>query len=388
MINIKILICVYEYPPYTSGTGNVAYNIAQQFNKLGHDCTICSPIGPDIKICNENIIKKIFHNRPLYYLYGILYFSYEVRKYIQKKSNKYDIIWLNSINPLVFPIKKIKCRKILLTFHSTYHGFNKGLTHVLVNKIYYKIMARLERLNLNRFNNVTLFSGVSAQTCKELEEIGINKEKIIYIPNGVDTKRFKPVTNKKFLRNKFRIPENDLIILSVGRLTEQKQPLKLIEIFSIIETEVENITLVIAGRGELLSDMKNFVKLNNIKHIKFIGYVAENDMQDLYACSNFFIISSSYEGQPLTLLEAISSGLSCIVSDIPNLRIVDYANCGLVVDFSDVENASQKIIEYIKQDNSNHAKNARKYAEENLDWEIIARKYLEELNKSEKNDYI
>ena len=107
-----------------------------------------------------------------------------------------------------------------------------------------------------------------------------------------------------------------------------------------------------------------------------MGYLDEKDKNDLYACSDYYIMSSKYEGQPLTLLEAMASGLPCIVSDIPNLRIVEEADCGIIVDFSNKEKAAHGIIDYIKQDNSEHGKNARKYAEEHLDWSIIAEKYL------------
>jgi len=81
------------------------------------------------------------------------------------------------------------------------------------------------------------------------------------------------------------------------------------------------------------------------------------------------------------LLEAMASGLPCIVSDIPALRIVEEARCGIVVDFNNVETAASQIIEYLGADNTNHPRNAREYAVSNLDWEIIARRYLREFEK-------
>ena len=92
-------------------------------------------------------------------------------------------------------------------------------------------------------------------------------------------------------------------------------------------------------------------------------------------------MTSKYEGQPLTLLEAMSSGLFCIVSNIPNLRIVEDAKCGSIVDFGDIEKAAEGIIEYFEMDNLGHSKNAREYAVNNLNWKIIAEKYLEEFEK-------
>lgn len=374
---MNILICVSEYPPYSSGAGNVAYYIVTQFIQLGHNCTVCSPIVSDIKICNEKISKNIFHYRGLYILYGILYFWFNVWRYILKNSHKYDIIWCHNINPITFPIEKIE-KKAMLTFHSSYYGFANKSNHKSFFSIYYKIMSKLEKINLNKENKLLVFSGVSTQTCDELEVIGINKNRIKYIPNGVDINKFKPNNSKNEIRLKYNIPNMNIVFLSIGRLTAPKQPMKTIEIFSKIQIAVNNISLIIAGSGELLNDMKDYVKINKLKNIYFLGFINHNDTPDLYSCSDYFIISSKYEGQPLTLLEAMASGLPCIVSNIPNLDIVTKANCGIMVDFND-ENAAKQIIEYI---NGNlpieHSQNARKYAENNLSWRIIAEKYLKE----------
>ncbi len=101
----------------------------------------------------------------------------------------------------------------------------------------------------------------------------------------------------------------------------------------------------------------------------------------LLSASDYYILISKYEGQPLTLLEAMASGLKCIVSDIPNLQmIIDDADCGISLDIQG-ESVPKQIIEYLESDNMQDGKNARSYAVENFDWEIIADKYLDEFKK-------
>lgn len=335
---------------------------------MGVDCTVCSPTGPDIKLGSSKLIEKSG-------IIGLLYYWYRVSKYF--KENDFDVTWLH--NPLF--LSNNPFQRSLVTIHSTYYG---KMIQEVNPKIYYKFASKIERYCLNKTNEKVKFTAVSLQTCKELEEIGINKERMTPVPNGVNINLFRQSNNKQILRKKFNIPKDDLIILSLGRLTEAKQPLKLIEVFSMIEKEMKDVTLVIAGKGELLGKTKEFAKQKKLKNVKFLGYVNyEKEAPDLYACSDYFIIVSMYEGgEPvLTVAEAMASGLPCIVSDIPNLRFIEGAKSGIVVNFSNEEKAAEEIIEYLKRDNSDHSKNAQEYAVNNLDWKMIAGRYLDEFEK-------
>jgi glycosyltransferase involved in cell wall biosynthesis len=365
--NIRILVCTSEYPPdYSSGIGNVAYNVVEQLKKLGVECTVCSPNG-DIKLGSSRMIEKLG-------IIGLLHYWHQVSNYFKGKNDDYDVVWLH--NPLF--LKKNPFQRSLVTIHSTYYGkWIQGLNPMIYNKI----ASKIEKHCLNKMNKAQ-FTAVSRRDCDDIKEAGINC-KITYIPNGVDIEQFKPSDDKKMLRKKFELPDDDSVILSVGRLVMHKQPYKLINVFSLIKEEMEDVTLVIAGRGELFEPLKKYTMKKDIKNIKFLGFVPDNDLPDLYACSDYFIIASKYEGgEPvLTVAEAMASGLPCIISDIPNLRFIKGAKSGIVVDFNDEKKAAYRIINYLKEDSKlqNHSKNAREYAVKNLDWKIIAQRYLREL---------
>jgi len=371
---MKILVCIYEYPPYySSGAGNVAYYLVNQLKKMGINCTVCSPIGGDVELCNRTWIEKTHNYGILDHLYRVLYFWHKAGKYVKENHSEYDVVWLQNPSPISF---RIRLQKSLLTIHTTYYGYSL-LEYPLLAHTYHKIMAKFEKQSYSSLG--AMFSGVSQQVCHELEKIGVERERITYIPNGVDTGRFKPSANRKELRKKFNLPEDGLILLSLGTLREPKQPYKLIEVFSLIEKSIKDVQLVIGGDGELLEKTKRLAEKKGLTRVRFLGYVDhDKDVPDLYAGSDYYIMTSKYEGQPLTLLEAMASGLPCIVSNISALRIVEEAKCGIVVDFNSVETAASQIIEYLGGDNTNHSRNAREYAVSNLDWEIIAKKYLEE----------
>ena len=370
VIIMNLLICASEYYPNGSGIANVAYNIVEEMKKSGIDCIVCSPTGPDIKLGNPKLINN-------YGIIGLIYYWNKVSKFLELNQNEFDAVWCH--NPLF--IKKCSSKNIVVTIHTTYYGefiHNVGRSRL---RMYKKFASIVEKHCLCNLSNTVLFNVVSPKVSNELESIGIEKQRISYVPNGVNVKLFKPSEDKTSLRRKFGFPEDSRIILSLGRLTEQKDPITLIKIFSEVSINIKNVILVIAGHGELLDETKEFVQKNNLNNVIFLGYVDEANKPGLYACSDFYILTSKYEGQPLTLLEAMSSGLPCIVSDIPNLHIVADASCGIIINCSDSQIAAQNVVKFIKENHTNHSNNSRKYAENNLDWSVITDKYIKKLRR-------
>jgi glycosyltransferase involved in cell wall biosynthesis len=362
---MKLLICTSEYFPHGSGIANVIYNIVGELKKQGVKCTICSPTGPDIILGNKKLIEK-------FGFLGLLYYWYQVSHFL--KHTDYDVVWLQ--NP--YFILHNPFPHCLITMHSTYFGLshhNVGNTRFL--RVYYKIISTIEEFSLAQLSKKTVFTGVGQPVCEELGNMGIEKERITYIPNGVDVQLFKPVPDKTVLRTKIGIPEDDIVILSVGQLSVVKQPETLIKIFSILENKLKNLTLCVAGKGELTDFSHNLVKKMGLRKIKFLGHIELKDLPALYTCADYYIITSKYEGLPLTLLEAMASGLPCIASDISQFSIVREANCGINIDFNNIEKAGTNIMNYLNGDHSDHGFNARDYAIKRLDWAVIAERYLD-----------
>jgi len=366
---MKVLVCTTEYYPNGAGIANVVYNIVQELKEMGVKCVVCSPTGPDVILGDSTLIRKTG-------IIGMLNYWRQVSSYF--KDNDYDIAWLQ--NP--FFISRNPFKRSLVTIHSTYYG---SRTYAVGNQplfIYNSIVAHLETFCLTRMPPNTRFTGVGQPVCEELQKIGIPSDRITYILNGVNTRQFHPRPDKLMIRKRFGIPEDDIVLLSVGRVTHQKRPLTLVEIFSYIERKNPDVTLCIAGKGKLLEATKEMVQRKGLKKVLFLGYVDDQDLPDLYACSDYYIMTSKYEGgmPPLTLAEAMASGLPCIVSDIPNMGIVSEADCGIVVNFENVLNAANRIIDYLKDTPDNHAQNGRFYAM-NFDWPIISDHYFKEYSK-------
>ena len=132
-----------------------------------------------------------------------------------------------------------------------------------------------------------------------------------FIPNGVN----RPIIrNAEIIKNKFGL-EKDSYILFLGRLVPEKGLRYLIKAFKQVDTEKK---LVIAGGS---SDTDEFTKelkelARDDSRIIFTGFVQGKELDELYSNAYVYTLPSDLEGMPLSLLEAMSYGNCCLVSDI------------------------------------------------------------------------
>jgi glycosyltransferase involved in cell wall biosynthesis len=132
----------------------------------------------------------------------------------------------------------------------------------------------------------------------------------VYIPNGVTD----PLESESG-----PVPfglDDSRYILFVGRLVPEKRPRDLIDAFRAIPGDIR---LVIAGGGSFTTSYVNGLRrlAGTDERVVFPGYVFGDALRSLYRNAAAFVLPSSLEGMPLTLLEAIASSTPVIVSDIP-----------------------------------------------------------------------
>ena len=139
----------------------------------------------------------------------------------------------------------------------------------------------------------------------------------VRIPNGCSRSEELPPNN---IRKRFGL-ERDSYLLFVGRFVPEKGVHHLIEAFLHLKTDKK---LVIAG---VSSDSDDYVRhLYNLaegeERILFTGFVEGSLLEELYSNCYLYLLPSSLEGMPLTLLEAMSHGACCVTSDIPECQEV------------------------------------------------------------------
>lgn len=174
-------------------------------------------------------------------------------------------------------------------------------------------------------------------------------KKVVYIPGvGVDTEKFAPrKSRRERIRTELRIPNNRILLLSVGELNENKNHESVIRAIG----GIENITYVIVGKGELKERLQKTATDCGID-LRLVGF--RTDVADFYDAADVYILPSIREGLNVSLMEAMASGLPCLAGKIRgNVDLVDEEKGGCLFNPSSVDeikSAVQKIVDMPTED--------------------------------------
>ncbi len=161
----------------------------------------------------------------------------------------------------------------------------------------------------------------------------------VYIPNGVNRPEIKG-TNE--IEEKWGL-KKDSYILYLGRLVPEKGIKYLVEAFKDVKTDKK---LVIAGGSSETDEFSNELKemAGDDERIIFTGFVQGEPLDELYGNAYIYTLPSDLEGMPLSLLEAMSYGNCCLVSDIEECTSV-VEDRAIVFEKSNVEDLRKKLQE-------------------------------------------
>lgn len=149
-------------------------------------------------------------------------------------------------------------------------------------------------------------------TKKEMVKAGIDREKVFVVYPGVDSKKFSPRPVPKAIYKKYNLPADRKILLSVSRLVARKGFDLVIQALPQILEKFPNAVYVLGGRGPDEARLKSLVSRASGKvqsAVRFIGFVDEQDLPDLYSSAEIFLmpsrqINEDVEGFGMVFLEA------------------------------------------------------------------------------------
>ncbi len=159
----------------------------------------------------------------------------------------------------------------------------------------------------------------------------LHSDRVTTIANGVDPGRYCRHSDQATARNHLGIPENALLVGSIGRLALQKGYSDLLDAMAVLIPEYPDLALVIAGDGperQRLTDQAH--RLNISKRVYFLGHRV--DVQPVLDSIDIFALPSLWEALPFSLLEAMSTGLPAVgtrVAGVP--EVIVQGQTGLLV---------------------------------------------------------
>ena len=149
----------------------------------------------------------------------------------------------------------------------------------------------------------------------ELAKRKFHAKKTVYVPGvGIDTEKIaKTEVDIEKKRKEIGVCENDVVVLSVGELNDNKNHEAVLR--AIAKLENQNATYAICGRGEYEEKLKELAKELGVEDkLKLLGY--RNDVAEIMKCSDIFAFPSKREGLPVSVMEAMSASLPVVCSKI------------------------------------------------------------------------
>jgi glycosyltransferase involved in cell wall biosynthesis len=173
-------------------------------------------------------------------------------------------------------------------------------------------------------------------------------DRVTTIHNGIDLDVFYPRREQRAAaRQRLALPADAFIIAGVGRLSYQKNFSLFIDVAAAVVAQRPNAYFVIAGTGPEEHQLRNrAAQLGIEQRLRFLGYVSE--MPEFYPAVDALLLTSRYEGLPITILEAMATGTSIVSSMLDGVaEILRNEEDGALVVPSDVDGFVRRLCELI-----------------------------------------
>ncbi len=194
------------------------------------------------------------------------------------------------------------------------------------------------------------------------------------IANGIKVSSFKLKDKKPGINNKF---------LFIGRLEPQKDPFLAINIFKQLHNYNKNFKFNIVGTGSLEEEIRQKIKESNVSYINFVN--EKVDPLDYFKTNDYLILSSCWEGMPLTVIEAMAANMIIFAKPVGAVQdlIIDKEN-GFLLNRNSPKSNAKLIVNHIKKSDLKKVAQNAKLTSERFTDKIMTEKYEELFEKIAK----
>jgi len=160
------------------------------------------------------------------------------------------------------------------------------------------------------YSRCDFVSSPCADIFTEMASHGFQKPHRV-VPNAVDIARFTPSHSKKTLKQKHGFSE--FTVLYVGRLAKEKSIDVILRAVAQAKKEVPALSVVLTGRGSAEVELRALAKeLGIADAVRFLGFVEEKLLPEIYAASEVFVIASTSETQSIAAAQAMATGIPIV----------------------------------------------------------------------------
>ncbi|MFV0559160.1 MAG: glycosyltransferase family 4 protein [Enterococcus sp.] len=344
---MKIGFFTDTYFPQVSGVATSIKTLKDELEKHGHDVFIFTTTDPNADEMEKDVIRMpsvpfvSFRDRRIV-VRGMWY------AYLVAKELELDLIHTHTEFGAGI-LGKMVGKKLKIPVIHTYHTMYEDYLHYIANG---KVLRQSHVKYLSRIfaNHSTGVVCPSERVIDTLRSYGVVSP-LRVIPTGIDIERFrrKDITSDQIatLREEIGLEQNQLMILSLSRLSYEKNIQAIIREFPKVIKAFPNARLVIVGKGPYSEDLQELVFEQQLsEYVTFIGEVPNEEVAIYYKAADYFVSTSTSETQGLTYTEAMAAGTQCVVEGNSYLdHLFDQDSLG--VTFKEDADFSGTLIEYI-----------------------------------------
>ena len=293
-------------------------------------CSGLRNLGHEVKVlglsnCNKSFIdgdNYFIRSFPAFYYPGMR-MSFAKKDALLRELAKWqpDIIHIQtegSARKLSNVVMKHCNAKIVMTSHTDYGHFLFG--RFKNRSIIKHILSMIGYLLYRKATKIT----VPSEKAANFSFIGKMKDYITVVPNGMELEKYKnkfTKTEKMKFRKSLGINNNTKVLVSISRISKEKNIRELISFLPELQKKYKNVKLLIVGDGP---DKKHLEKLTDKLHLRdsiiFTGRIPSENVWKYYAAGDIFVSGSTFEVHSMSYLEALANGLPLLCREDDSLK--------------------------------------------------------------------
>lgn len=169
-----------------------------------------------------------------------------------------------------------------------------------------------------------------------MDTLSIKTNAIHTIPNGVDISLFKQDRDCRRIRKELDIPENSLVVGTVGRLVREKGMDRFVRAAALIRQQLADVRFVIVGDGPCRGELTSLIAdLGMVESVSLLGM--RNDIPELLSAFDLFALTSNRESFGIALVEAMAGGVPVLAFGVDGIPEIIDEQCGVLLGPGDVE---------------------------------------------------